>query len=379
MCLPLLFVRGFMSKRLIVLTVNLFILASDPAVAVDWGYDEPHKQTPPAEVEPMRAVAQPFSKAGSATKPGAGNPASASGRSAKPAAPKVGAGAKSAAPAAGSTTVKSANLGAPPTVPIRKSSVPSGKGHPASQSLVQECWSQVYEIGSGNKLTDDQRSRLNDIVNRKLAAGGTSAAEANAVLSFWPKVGDYLVAHPDQKENYGLLLHALLRWRARNQNAYLSQNKSDELMSDESAFISEILGPTRLSVGGTVPFSEDALNAYTDMACFVYEQQHPGKSVDAADNRDLFGMIVAKKFKEAPTQKDQEAMTGFDLAWAKFKIAWTAADPAHRAVLLNKLVTSGAGVAWAEGRDAVLDSVLTNWPGSKPTAPASASSAAPRR
>jgi hypothetical protein len=390
-CLPLLLSGESMRKSLILFTAHaLAVLTVSPGLAADWGYEEPKKQPPPPEVEPMRAVAQPIAKPGALAKKDA-TPATKRAAAGGAKTTVVTTGAPAGSPFVHTMTTASvkpvnigktgsgkAPVGAPHTVPGHKSAGTTGKLHAASQSLVQECWSQVYEIGTGKQLTDEQRSELDQLINQRLAAGSVSAAEANAVLSFWPKVGEYLVAHPDQRENYGLLLHALLRYRARNQNAYLAQGKTDALIADESAFIAEVLGPVRLSVGGVVPFSEDALNAYTDMACFVYEQQHPGKSVDAADNRDLFGMIIAKKFKEAPTQKDQEAMSGFDLAWAKFKIAWTAADAAHRSVLLDKLVTSGAGVAWAEGRDATLDSVLSNWPGARSTS-ASASSASPHK
>jgi hypothetical protein len=237
-----------------------------------------------------------------------------------------------------------------------------------SQALVKECWRQIFQIAAGSKLSDEQSGAIDVLVAKRLASGPQASSEAKAVLTFWPPVTTYLAAHPEQKENYSMLLRALLRWRARMQSQSLGDLKLDELAKSENGLITEVLGPVRIAVDDEPPFTEEAVNAYTDMACFIFEQRHPEKSVNGDDNRKLFAQVVCEKYHRAPTEKDRAGMVGFDLSWAKFKIAYQAADDAGRGILLSKLAGQGAGVAWAHVKDPVLEQVLGKWPAPK-TAP----------
>ncbi|MFX5999100.1 hypothetical protein ABTF05_22220, partial [Acinetobacter baumannii] len=57
---------------------------------------------------------------------------------------------------------------------------------------------------------------------------------------------------------------------------------------EEDDIVDELLGPERVAVPGTPPLTEDAVEAYANMTCFIYEKTHPGKTVDALDNRTVF-------------------------------------------------------------------------------------------
>ena len=118
----------------------------------------------------------------------------------------------------------------------------------------------------------------------------------------------------------------------------------------------------RIAVDDKPPFTEDAVNAYADMAVFIYEQQHAGKTIDANDNRTLFAKVVVEKFNRAPTEADRRAMASFDLAWAKFQVIWFSSNEQTRKLLLDKLVNSGANSSLTVAKDPLLDLVLSNWP-----------------
>lgn len=318
-----------MNRRvaMMLLLVAPFALSSGGvAWADEWGYEKPE------EVKPLRAVAQPLKPAGA-----------------------VAAGAKPAVKAGASAAVKPVvATRVAPTAP--RTGVP-GVAKPAAAGAKADyataCWAQIYQLSSGKKLSEDQKKRLNDLVAK--------APKGQSVTVFWPRLTEYLVGHPEQKENYIRLLRALLRWRARTLVATAGGAAPSAVAKQEADLIAEVLGPERVAVQGSPAFSEEAVEAYADMACFIYEQNNPGKTIDAFDNRAMFASKVCEKFREAPTEKDKRAMAAFDLAWAKFKVAWEAADEARRKEMLTLLQKSGAGAAGAGAADPVLKSVLENW------------------
>lgn len=304
-----------MSKRFVAGLV-VIVAAGVPldALADDWGYEQ--------EVKPARAVALPLHPV---KKPA---PVKAKVVAAKviPTAPRSG-------PLKGATPPKAVQHSA------------AAKGTVSKFDLTVECWSQIYQLAAGRKLAADELKKLTELLRK-------SPNQGQAVLGFWPKVTDYLVSKPSQTENYSRLLRALLRWKARSAPAGSEA---------ESAFISQILGPTRVAVQGTPAFSEEAVEAYADMACFLYEQSNPGKTIDAFDNRAMFASVVCEKFRNAPSDKDKQAMAAFDLAWAKFKVAWDGANETTRASMLAALQKTGANSANANVQDPVLKAVLENW------------------
>lgn len=263
------------------------------------------------------------------------------------------------------TSAKSSSQGSNKPSATAKASA----GMNETEAMVAECWQQLFELAGNSKLSDDQVQQLRALIVSRMNGGAQSAGEAKAILSFWPKVTSYLVSHPQQKENYGQLLRSLLRWRARMQSQDLADAKLNDMATRENDLIVQVLGPVRVAVQAEPPFTEEAVNAYSDMACFVYEQRNPGRSLDASDNREIFANVVCEKFKNAPTEKDRLAMIGFDLTWAKFKIAWEESDNNTRGILLSKLAGSGAGVAWAQVKDPLLEQILGKWPAPKSAPP----------
>ncbi len=318
------------------------------AAAADWGYDDGSA----AQNKPLRAQALPLHEA----------------------APK---GARPVSPfargTAGGVTVKT------PAMVAKPSAAPVAAD---KQPLVVESWKAVYELAGGQNLDGEQQKQLTSLFTRKLGGSPAERKAAESVLAFWPQLSAYLVANPQQRPNYAALLKALLRYQAR---AHVEQSGGAKtegaLAEDEDALIAQVLGAQMMSVAGTVPFSEDAVNAYADMACFIYEQRNPGKSVDAEDNRALFATVVSEKFKAAPSRKDKEAMAGFDLVWAKFRIVWTQADEKRKAALLDSLAKAGAGAALASSHDSLLELVLSHWPmpEAKDVSAASTASADPHK
>lgn len=312
------------------------LVAFDAAIASDWGYDDSSSSE---NTKPLRAEALPLS----------------AGKGGRQATGVTSPFARGTAHGAISTAPKAVSHQGPAGRPV------SAQAAPDKWTLLQESWRGVFELAAGQNLDDDQQSQLAALLKAKLAASPATCKQAEAVLQFWPQLSAYLIAHPEQRPNYGTLLKALLRYQARWDADQTGSGALVSLAQDEGALIAGVLGAQSLSVPGTVPFSEDAVNAYADMACFIYEQRNPGKSVDAEDNREIFAHVVSEKFKAAPTRQDKEAMAGFDLVWAKFKIVWTQADDKQKAALLDDLSKSGAGAALASAHDSMLELVLRHW------------------
>jgi len=347
------------------------------AQASDWGYDGAPAQQ---DVLPMRAHAQPLGKTAPDTVPDMTRPLhggtvkSPFARTPVPIAAPPAGGAAAKAPGKTAAT----KTGAPKSS-TAKAGTKYGAEQAASPALIEECWAQVYELAGGQKLDPQQRAELNSLVESELKGTQAQQEQARAVTKFWPKLTDYLTAREAQRTNYSALLRALLRFRSRNLAAEAEGAKAEDAVTNEFNLISEVLGPQRLTVPGAVPFSEEAVNAYSDMACFIYELRNPGKTVDAVDNRAVFAAAVSEKFKSAPTKRDQQAMAAFDLSWAKFKIVWMQADDKQKEILKMALLGGGPGVALEQAHDPMLELVLHNWPSSaaKPS-PAASNAAATR-
>lgn len=193
-------------------------------------------------------------------------------------------------------------------------------------------------------LTADQRDRFAEMVTTMLG----ETPETGSATAFWKGLKPKL-KNDEQRANYRLLFRALLRLRLT----------SGVASKNEQELIQEALGPQRMVVEeeSEVPFSEDAVSAYTDMAMFLYERHNEGKSIDTDQNRELFSKVVRGRYKEAPTDADRAAMNNFPLNWAKFRIAYTEADEAGKEVL-EKAITSEDGVSRVTPRNPALDSVL---------------------
>lgn len=194
--------------------------------------------------------------------------------------------------------------------------------------LISQSSAELPEKFSADKLSSqlqgDQGERF-----RKVLAEHIQDAEVAKIQNYWgqlkPKLNDM-----DQRDNYRLLLRALLRMKAAK-------------MEDSNPIkdvILEALGPDRIAISGNTSLSEDAIGAYTDMTCLLYEKTHPGKTVDADDNREIFAQLVRNKFEQAPTEADKKAMNAFPLTWSIFRILYTNASEAERDKMSRELAES---------------------------------------
>ncbi|MDZ4838175.1 MAG: hypothetical protein SGJ27_30700 [Candidatus Melainabacteria bacterium] len=197
-----------------------------------------------------------------------------------------------------------------------------------------------------SQLTDEQKKRFTATLKKLLS--GKEQAGYKQIDSYWSALAR-LLQDTDHRSNYRVLFRSLLSMRA----------DAKDIGEEERSMLHEALGPKRIAEIGPPPLTEDAIEAYTDMTCFLYEQSHAGKTVDAGDNRALFAMIVRDKFKKAPTDKDRMAMNQFPLSWAKFRILYTDANPSEK-VLLAERIASEQGTRGLNIRNAMLEEVLSS-------------------
>lgn len=205
-----------------------------------------------------------------------------------------------------------------------------------------------------------QQKRVEAYLLGKSRLGGKYSDEVLSILKFWPKMMSELRNKPEMEMHYADLFRALLRLYEKTGSEKIEIEGSP--YTSDTDVITELLGLERLAVSGSPSFSEDAVNAYADMAIFIYEQTHAGRTIDGPDNRTVFAKVVVQKFNDAPTDADRRAMASFDLAWAKFKIIWFDADEGTRKVLLDKLVQKGAASSLSVTKNPLLETVLSNWP-----------------
>lgn len=195
------------------------------------------------------------------------------------------------------------------------------------------------------QFTDEQKARFSAELKKLLS--GKEQAGYKAIDNYWSALSR-LLQDVDHRSNYRVLFRSLLSLRA----------DSPEISEGERGMLNEALGPKRIAEIGPPPLTEDAIEAYTDMTCFLYEQSHAGKTVDAEDNRALYGMIIRDKFKKAPSDRDRMAMNQFPLSWAKFRILYTDANPSEKVLLAERMAseqgTKGLGI-----RNAMLEQVLS--------------------
>lgn len=208
----------------------------------------------------------------------------------------------------------------------------------ARQTQAVESWLELYQLVSmDNELTEQQQQLVQQSLAAKLMAG--QGAEVLSILEFWPTVKRVVTLMPGQRENYKDLFKALLRLELRS--AQETQANLSEKAGGELEVIAQLLGPERIAVAGDPPLTDAAIKAYADMACFIFEENHPGRTVDAEDNRAMFANVICEKYKAAPNAAAREAMLNFDLTWAKFKILWTKGTEADHQQMLAQWVNAG--------------------------------------
>lgn len=179
--------------------------------------------------------------------------------------------------------------------------------------------------------------------------------EGNALLTidaFWPLLQKECKIDPEQKENFKALLRALLRLTAH----------SAEKQTQLAGLINDILGPEKIIVPGSPQLTEEATDAFADMACFLYAYKHPGKSIDAVDNRVIFASVIAKKFNEAPSPADKWSVANFALKWSKFKILYQTAGETEKKALIQRMDGTASPNVQIDITNPVLNAVLSHGP-----------------
>ncbi len=211
-------------------------------------------------------------------------------------------------------------------------------------------WLGVFELLPDQKLSEEQRNRFRS----KLFSWANSPQHASfeAVSHFWPQVAKAIRDTPEQHDNYKDLFKALFRLEKRSG---VANQQEDEILD-------ELLGPERIAVPGSPPLTEDAVEAYADMTCFIYGQTHPGKTVDALDNRTVFVATIEHKFEDTESLPEKLAIANFALKWSKFRIMYAAANDIEKEKLLHRLTGSSSESLRKDITNSALDAVLANGP-----------------
>jgi hypothetical protein len=184
---------------------------------------------------------------------------------------------------------------------------------------------QFFELAALHSLSPAQKQDLKTFLPAsKNTPAGTDWTK---ISTFMYEVQERVEQNSQVAEDFGQLFRALLRLVCA----------SGSLPKTQVTIIENILGPARLAVEGSPSLSEEAVNSYADMACFMYEQKNPGKTVDADDNRLVFAHVIKDKFQDAPSEKDKLAMANFALTWYKFKVTYDLASKDDRVLLAQTL------------------------------------------
>jgi hypothetical protein len=184
---------------------------------------------------------------------------------------------------------------------------------------------QFFELAAMHSLSPDQKQDLKTFLPASKKDGPGNGWDK--VSAFMSEVQERVEQHAPEAEDFGQLFRAILRLTCA----------SGSLPKSQVTIIENILGPARIAVEGKPSLSEEAINSYSDMACFMYEQKNPGKTVDADDNRLVFTHVIKDKFNDAPSEKDKLAMANFALTWYKFKVSYDVASKEDRALLVQSL------------------------------------------
>ncbi len=358
---------------------NLFIEARQSAFADDWGYEENKTKElsaqsmlksvkAPQAAPKTPAQKAPVQKTAVQKAPQVKSPANkAPGKSphaGSPAARNESMWTKNSKAGAENAGLKAGESARPQAATQEKSSADSQAqaidAYIDKDQQAARCWLQLFQTVSSQKMDYVEQKKLESYMLAKGRLSDKYKQEFYSIMKFWPKLINDLKDKPEMEPHYADLFKALLRLHEQRSTEKVEIAGSD--FSSDADLISRLLGLQRIAVSDTPPFTEDAVNAYADMAFFIYEQEHAGRTIDANDNRTLFAKVVVEKFNRAPDDASRKAMASFDLAWAKFKVIWYSSDEATRKLLLSKLVKSGAGSTLSVRKDPLLDLVLSNWP-----------------
>ncbi len=344
-----------------------------PCLAADWGYDNqpPAKETPapdaestgiperssvlpPTRHEPLELEAQPRSL----KLPAKTSPKKTPAKQETSEDTQTEDSSDDVAPEPAKTAPEPDSSATSDTVPIPAGVVGKWLNLLGLIAPVEEMSQLPKAPNFHASLLADQKRRFIETLNGLLA--GKDGKTLESISLFWAGV-DKAAANEEQMANYRLLFRSLLRRRAQ----------SSTIPSEEKEMLMEALGPQRVALSGEPPLTEEAINAYADMACFLYEKNFPGRTVDADDNRQVFIKVIKQKFEDAPRPEDKAAMNNFPISWAKFRIMYIDSSLTDRKAMESKIV-SETGLAGMNIKNATLERVLRSplWGGPGATAKA---------
>jgi len=223
-------------------------------------------------------------------------------------------------------------------------------------------WMEIFALCASSNVDDDrketlglatlsteQKDSLAKLLDTKLASvpsGYTGIGE------FWRQTRPRILQELDVKESYRLLFRALIRHALSRKNTSLTKNAA------ESELLQTLLGASRIADPGPPALTEEAINAYADMTCFLFQKRKPDKSVDGDENRKIFADVIKDKFVRAPNPAAKAAMTNFDLTWACFRCRFMDVGVEEREKL-SALMASSDGKSSAQLKQELVSPTMT--------------------
>ncbi|MBU6451508.1 MAG: hypothetical protein KGS72_07005 [Cyanobacteria bacterium REEB67] len=325
-----------LSRAFTLLIIGVALQSSNPAMALDWGYDE--IPAAKASMTGPGPAALPANPKGTKIKAN-----SASGRQAATVRAKTGS----------ETAPDETSLNSPGPQSRRESEKEVAAKEPTPQEIAARektrdlrSWMQIYALAASSASEDDRNqilglNTLNEGLRKKLEKSTfekleTDVPQYKGVSAIWQPISVKVVADIDYKESYRLLFRSLLRHAL----GHMDQSSS------EAEPLHEILGPTRIAEMGPPILTEDAINAYSEMTCFLYAKNHPDHTLEGDDNKQLFADVIRQRYHDAPNPEAKKAMCNFDLTWAAFRCRYLDSSESEKAKLLASI--SAASVAPGE-------------------------------
>lgn len=252
------------------------------------------------------------------------------------------------------TKVQKQAAPAPPCAVQRSSQAPtkastastpraSDQAPPTSQPLTEkQCWLELFAVCASSPVDDDRKdleklATLASEQKKELEAFIDKRSDSlayKALAPIWKELRPRIFSELDYKDSYRLLFRALLRHALGDAKTSLS--------ASEKEMFQTLLGPARISEMGPPTLTEDAINAYADMTCFLFQKRKPDRSIDGEENRQVFADVIKQRYMQAPDLRAKQAMCNFDLTWACFRCRYLALNESGQA-RLSKLMAGGDG------------------------------------
>jgi len=325
------------------------LILSQPVAAADWGYDDMGDSGP----EPSSVVAPRVNS-------GAKSRIRTTAKSPTPRASAAGArpGTTKGATVGSGTTADETSLSPQdhlpdqekdldrPAQPIKAAPPTAAELNARNRVVDLKSWMEIYALAASSAKDDDRHQILNlkvlnEDTRKKLEQFTFEKIEQNVpeyigIGPLWIPLSKKISEDMDYKESYRLLFRALLRHAVDRL----------EPTAVQAELINELLGPTRIAEIGPPVLTEEAIDAYNDMTCFLYSKRHPDHTVEGEDNRRMFAEVIREKYNTAPNAEAKKAMCKFDLTWAAFRCRYLDASTADK----DKLLISMEDKSSAAGR-----------------------------